>query len=101
MSNDAVAGHVISKVRVGFIQHHQHVVGHAVEKGICRVGVKHGAGGIVGIGQNDHACLVIDGRGNSFQVVSILPHGSLNEVSADGLRDQRVTDKRSLTAAAV
>ncbi|MCY1428711.1 hypothetical protein D9M71_446070 [compost metagenome] len=75
---------------VGLVQHHQHVFRHAFEEARQGVRAEPGAGGVVRVGDEDHAGIGVDGRQHGFEVMPPVLRRHHLALGADGLGGDRV-----------
>ncbi|PFX04592.1 hypothetical protein CJ468_05365 [Nocardia farcinica] len=81
---------------VGLVEHHEHVRGHGVEEALERRPAVRGAGGVVGVADEDQPGVLGDRRGQRVQVVRVVRgQRHLHGGGVAHLRDDRVRLERA------
>ena len=83
-------------IAIGFVEHHQNMIGQPVEKAVCGGSIEHGSGGIVRIGKKYDPRLRCDRRRDGFEIVSVALHGRLDDLAAGSARHHGINNEAAL-----
>jgi hypothetical protein len=89
-------GAIRAILNVGLVEHNEHMFGHGAEEGFELLVREVGAGGVVGVGDEEEAGLVGAGRGHGLQVVTEVEARNNGGRHAKGVERDLVGDEGEL-----